>query len=175
MDDSSTPKQSGQVGLCLLPTTQPASHPTSWEGLLTSRHRLELLVFSGKEEYEPLIEHLVADCYQLSRFETVIYLIDFDVLRNYLELRTVDRLETLAVDFLFKGSTQPYALPKGAYYELCEWLSHVLRLSSTVGETDEDLSREDFVTQLAELLGVARRDQITTQAKTQAILGKLMD
>jgi hypothetical protein len=166
--------ESGLTRFAFRPILHEPLETPSWEEFLSDRDRLELLIFSGKEEYEPLIEHLSTDCKQLARYDPAIYLIDFDVLRNYIEMRTVDGLDTVAVDFVFKGSRQPYALPLGAYRELSDWLSRMFHLTREVIESHGDLSRVKFAEQLAEVLGIPKDDVRRLTEQQPPVLGSLM-
>ncbi|HEX3745755.1 MAG TPA: hypothetical protein VHW09_17560 [Bryobacteraceae bacterium] len=55
-------------------------------------------------------------------YDEIVYLLDFDVIRAYLDERTPESAGTVAADFLLQKSTTPYLVPLGAFLEMTEWL-----------------------------------------------------
>lgn len=75
------------------------------------------------------------DCTRIQAFDSSLaYLIDFDVLLQYLQAATSDAYDTVAIDFIFNSSNRNYALPIGAFQELIDWLTKLGALAESLGE-----------------------------------------
>lgn len=133
-------ESTGSVGLAPV-TTQDLKIKEAGLGdlaqMLTDPSRIESLMMVTKY-YRDFFDDFWFACYQLSTYKDITYLIDFDVLREYLEVDSVQHFGSLILDTLFSPeSDKMYAIPAGALNEL---LDYVRTLSRTTG----GISRLDF-------------------------------
>src|SRR5688572_15526432 len=84
-------------------TSEP--QPTDWDELLNDPDQLEWLLFVARH-YTGLFDTLWSDCFHLTKFDQIVYLIDFDVLRHYLEVGSIAEFDTFVLNFLFNDSSQ---------------------------------------------------------------------
>ena len=91
-------------------------------GILATRDKYRWAVQWSRERYE-LFDKAMSDWSFLEELNAnVSYLIDFDVLRSYLEERWGDHLSTIAIMHLFEESGRRFYFPPGTYLELLDWL-----------------------------------------------------
>src|SRR5579883_250510 len=82
-------------------------------------------------------------------------LVDWDVLREYIEIDDITQDQQSAIKFFFEKGTTPYSLPLGAFQELFNYLSRKLGSSSTSYKEENAVREENAVPRLAGILGVA--------------------
>jgi len=128
--------------------------PTDWDELLNDPDQLEWLLFVARH-YTDLFDTLWSDCYRLAKFDQMVYLIDFDVLRNYLEVGAVGQFDSFVLNFLFNESSQRYALPAGAFLELLDYLTDTSRKTDHLLSSVESMDPTKLLHHLATHLGVS--------------------
>lgn len=96
------------------------------ESFLEDKGKLELLHYMTRN-YANIFDTAKNACERLVRHSSVCYLIDFDVLRNYLEMGSLAKLDSYAVEFIFLDSSVPYAIPAGAFHELQQYLAFLTK------------------------------------------------
>jgi hypothetical protein len=120
--------------------------------LLGNPDQTESLMLATKY-YRDFFEEFWDACYQLSTYQDITYLIDFDVLRAYLQVDSVQDFDAFFLDSLFTESTKNYAFPAGTLSELFDYIKKLTR--TTKGMASLDFSApQSFVRQLAAFLGV---------------------
>lgn len=119
--------------------------------LLQQEHAGDWLEYAA-DHYQKLLHTAFYDCKLLNCYSHVTYLIDFDVLKQYLTLRTIESSDTYFVDALFSRSSQPYALPIGAFYELLEWLAGLANVPATIAKLNRGLSASQALNTIAKVL-----------------------
>lgn len=103
-----------------------------FESLLDDRGKLELLHYMSRS-YASLFDTAKNACERIVNQDAICYLIDFDVLCNYLEMGSLSKLETYAVEYLFLDSNVEFAIPVGAFQEL---RTHICYLGNKVGSVE---------------------------------------
>jgi hypothetical protein len=136
------------------------------------------------QSYQRLFDGDRAYCDHFGRYNSIIYILDFDVLRRYLEAEDSEPPEDFAVAHLFRSSAQPYALPTGACIEFLNWLTRDVMNSRGIGFLG-NLSREQFVVRCAQILRIQNvesmemdeaLDEICNQiAKKQRVVKRLIE
>lgn len=124
----------------------------NWSDILENPlKRAWLLLIST--HYSAIFNSVVRDCIKLRNISKVFYLIDFDVLRDYLEVRSWDDLGSFPADWLFYVSKQDYGIPIGAFLELIEYLNE---LAETTYKTRaySQMSPQKVISQIAAAVGV---------------------
>jgi hypothetical protein len=103
--------------------------------------------------YRDFYDDFWSACYQLSTYEDITYLIDFDVLREYLEVDSVQHFGSLILDSLFTESNKSYAIPAGALNELFDYVRKLARTTRGISTLDVR-DPTNFVRQMAAFMGV---------------------
>jgi hypothetical protein len=88
----------------------------------------------------------------LARDKKVCYLVDFDVIRRYLEKGTLAQTEMFSVNFIFQDSKIDFAIPIGAFEELLEYLISLTQKGTKLKLLDDDYDREGSIKLIAEVL-----------------------
>lgn len=123
----------------------------TWEDVADDPDRLEWLLYVANH-YQELFNQVLFDCQQLTSHNRITYLIDFDVLRDYLEA-SAKKYESVFINSIFYESSQQYGIPAGAFEELLEYLADInLKARSLL--TPGILSRSDSIRHIAHTLGV---------------------
>jgi hypothetical protein len=103
--------------------------------------------------YRDFYEDFWSACYQLSTYEDLTYLVDFDILREYLEVDSVQHFGSLILDSLFTESNKKYAIPAGAFNELFDYMKKLARTNRSLGNVDSS-DPTTFVRQMAAFMGL---------------------
>jgi hypothetical protein len=103
--------------------------------------------------YRDFFEEFWDACYQLSTYQDITYLIDFDVLRAYLQVDSVQDFDAFFLDSLFTESTKKFAFPAGTLSELLDYIKKLTRTTRGMASLDSS-APHSFVRQLAAFLGV---------------------
>lgn len=124
----------------------------SWLDILDDPLKREWLLLISTH-YSDVFHSVVRDCIKLRNISKVLYLIDFDVLRDYLEIRSMDDLGSFPTDWLFYSSKQEYGIPIGAFLELIDYLNE---LAETTHKTRvySQMSPRKVIYQIAGAVGV---------------------
>jgi len=141
------------------------------DAFLSNRDQLLCLVFLMRE-YVRQLEAVESLCIRVLN-KQVCYLFDFDVIQNYLEMGSVERLETFPVKYLFTESKIPFAIPIGAFEELLSYLSSLSRTSGELCRLDQACSGEQAVRLIAASLDVPNQDELTHDRRTEEIAERL--
>lgn len=122
--------------------------------MLTDPEKTEPLMLVTKY-YRDFFEDFWYACFQLSKYENVTYLIDFDVLREYLEVDSIQNFGSLILESLFTESSMKYAIPAGALNELLDYVKKLTRTTRGLSSLSLDVHEPSYlVRQIAELMGV---------------------
>jgi hypothetical protein len=124
----------------------------SWLDILDDPFKRDWLLLISTH-YSAVFNSVVRDCIKLRNISKVCYLIDFDVLRDYLEARSIDDLGSFPTDVLFYSSKQEYGIPIGAFLELVD---HLNELAETTYKTRaySQMSPQKVIYQIARVVGV---------------------
>jgi hypothetical protein len=150
---------------------QPSESPVvTWTDEPDNNDRLEWLLYVSKH-YRDLLDRVLFDCVQLSNHNTITYLIDFDVLRSYLEANTKG-YDSIFINSIFYESKQKYGIPIGAFQELLDYLSTITQTTHSItGQTD--LPREESVRQIGAALGIKDSSQLDEAEAVEEISKRL--
>lgn len=155
-------------------TQEPLFRLETWEELLDTPERLEWLLVIGTH-YRELFDDVIAQVRDLAWHEQVAYLIDFDVLRSYLEVDSFNRRPAALVYSWFHYSTRPYALPVGALEELKAYLRRMGDIKARVTQAREhEVGGQAAVRVLAQSLGVSDVESLDTDDAVHEIV-RLLD
>lgn len=133
-----------------LKTEEPSLAELS--SLLGNPDQTESLMLATKY-YRDFFEEFWDACYQLSTYQDITYLIDFDVLRAYLQVDSVQDFDAFFLNSLFTESTKKYAFPAGTLSELFDYIKKLTRTTKGIASLDSS-APHSFVRQLAAFLGV---------------------
>jgi hypothetical protein len=125
-------------------------------------------------EYSRTIEDALSLGHLLVSYSSISYLLDFDVLHNYLEHRTANSADTLTTDFLIDRSRQSYALPIGAYLEFVEWLRKSTNVEFSLPWSRASADRDSALRELGSQL-IGRHAEALSEADLLAEIGKRID
>jgi len=120
--------------------------------LLGDEERLHWVHFIAKH-YSHLIDDIINDAIRLSTYDEVVYLIDFDVLRNHLEEGAASKIEQIFVDNLFYITTPKYGIPQGAFIEFLIWLKRLKQFEFELTE-DSVYQKKEGLKTLAKALEI---------------------
>ena len=124
------------------------------EGLFENKERLRLFVFLMRG-YARRFETAQSLCMRLLGYKRVCYLVDFDVIRNYLEVKSLDTIDTFTVDFIFLDSASSFAIPVGAFEELLRYLASFSKSAVHLDKAIiEECDRIRATQMIADALGV---------------------
>jgi len=128
--------------------------------LLNDQDKLQWLHLIAKE-YAYLIDNIIADAIKLNKFDNVIYLVDFDVLRNYIE-QGATSTEQIFVDNFFYETTPKYGIPEGAFTEFLIWLKRLRQFDYEL--KDKFLYKgENGINALANIFEIETRNDINDE------------
>jgi hypothetical protein len=125
----------------------------AWAGLVSDRNIVRSVMRASKHHAQYL-EQAFDSFFKLLQFGEVRYLLDFDVIRPYLE-RTLNKQDQLFIDSVIFDSRQPYMIPMGAFAELLDWLANDILTGHqlTADHTFDGSSTEAFQL-IAKALGI---------------------
>ena len=131
-------------------------HPRNWGDIITNPEQHKLLLWIGRR-YEDLLRKVIKNYFALEYFEDVVCLLDFDVIRDFLERQRSAEFERFAIDSFFFNSRQPYAIPYGAFLELVNYLRSRSNLAHKLPDIQrESLNREDAIRAIGKSLRVLK-------------------
>jgi hypothetical protein len=96
---------------------------------------------------------LVADSLQLRDYDEIVYLLDTNIVRDFVEPHTVRKSDIYALNYLFFQSSRAYAVPPGAWMEITEWLQRLTGLEAIADEPVADVDSLELALRLANHLG----------------------
>jgi hypothetical protein len=168
-------KDSGSVALAKIEDLESASSATSisqWEDVVADPNRLDWVLHVSRY-YRDIFDKTYYDCYLISGYDDVCYLIDFDVLRPYLEVNSLREFDTYVLDSLFYNSTRKYALPLGAFLELLDYIADLTRQSNRFSSDVADGDPEGLLKKIAELVGIENATDFEMDETVAAISNHL--
>jgi hypothetical protein len=130
------------------------------EGLLNSKEQLRMLVFVIRD-YARRFEIAQALCMRLVGHEGLCYLIDFDVIRNYLEIPSLEKMDGFVIDFLFMDSKAVFAIPAGAFEELLGYLASFARTKKSLASFNNTCGQEEAIRAIADTLSAEDVSQLS--------------
>lgn len=142
----------------------------TWEDVADDPDQLEWLLYVANH-YQDLFNQVLFDCQQLTSHNRITYLIDFDVLRDYLEA-SAKKYESVFINSIFYESSQPYGIPAGAFEELLEYLADI-NLKARRLLTPGVLSRSDSIRHIAHTLGVRESAELQEGEAVEEISQRL--
>ena len=86
------------------------------------------------DHYSSLLSEIERDVHFLSDLGNVTYLIDTDVIRNFVEISYSDDFLRRETERLFRNPNFRYALPFGAFQEIFEWLRRLTPRGISLGQ-----------------------------------------
>ena len=144
----------------------------SWNTLLDDPDKLDWLLVATRY-YVDLFNNFWWDCYQLTSYKSLVYLIDFDVLRDYLEIDQAKQFDAVVLDSLFYESSKEYALPAGAFLELLDYLARMTRTTHNISATVGNMNRTEVIRQLGLFLDIEDAAELDPDATVEEILHRL--
>src|SRR2546423_3141278 len=146
----------GSVALARIQDADYASSGNSisqWEDVVADPNRLDWVLHVSRY-YRDIFDKTYSDCLLISGYDDICYLIDFDVLRPYLEKGSLKKFDTYVLDALFYNSTRNYALPLGAFLELLDYLADITRQSHNFSADVADNDPQNLLKKISEVLCV---------------------
>jgi hypothetical protein len=145
--------------------------PESMNWLLEDSQQTEALALVS-QYYHEFFNDFWFSCSRLADYKDVTYLIDFDVLREYLEIDTVQEFSALLLNSLFNESSRPYAIPAGAFLELFEYIVRLSRLADKLADIPKK-DPERAVRLMGLLLGVEETNEDDAEIIGEAVAHRL--
>jgi len=144
------------------------------EGFFSNNEQLRWFVFLMRG-YTERFETAQALCMRILGHKRVCYLVDFDVIRNYLEMKSLANVDTFTVDFLFLDSKTSFAIPIGAFEELLRYLSGLSKKSFRLNIALTDCNREEAIRLIGDALDIKDSKELKVEELSEEIaysLGK---
>lgn len=144
------------------------------EGFFSNKEQLRWFVFLMRG-YTERFETAQALCMRILGHKRVCYLVDFDVIRNYLEMKSLSNVDTFTVDFLFLDSKTSFAIPIGAFEELLRYLAGLSKKSFRLNRVIADCDREEAVRLIGDALDIRNSKELKVEELSEEIgysLGK---
>lgn len=142
------------------------------EGFFNNKEQLRWFVFLMRG-YTERFETAQALCMRLLGHTRVCYLVDFDVMRNYLEMKSLDNVDTFSVDFLFLDSKTSFAIPIGAFEELLKYLAAFSKREVQLRKATSDCGREDAARAIGEALNIKGVRELKSDELREEIIDNL--
>ncbi len=134
----------------------------STRDILSNPEKSEWLLYVA-DNYEELLKSSLHACLKLKKYKEIVYLIDFDVLRDYLEGRVRGRFSNLNIESIFYRSKIKFAIPSGAALELLDYIADIAlfanNISRRLDEFKRDLSRREFIDCIVNYIGLHDGDE----------------
>ena len=138
------------------------------EGLFQNKEQLRWLIYL-MQEYEDRLKPAQSLCMWVIGYDRICFLVDFDVIRNFLEMKSLNNVETCVVDFLFLNSKVGFAIPVGAFEELLDYLTSLTKTSYQLERLGEDHNREEVIRLISRAIGITHSDELTTSELLEEI------